>query len=78
MNAALDNFSACVDVFAMIWSVWREGKEKKPSPLKIGGTKLEANLQQNDALYNDIYGRILANMSRSDLVQASIGSCHKQ
>ena len=72
MNAALDNFSACVDVFAIIWQAWKNGK------LSIKGTRLEQNLHQNTALYNDIYGRIVANMSQTALVRAAIGTCHKQ
>ena len=72
MNAALDNFSSCVDVFAIIWHAWKNGK------LSIKGTKLEQNLHNNSALYNDIYGRIMANMSRSTNASQCLGSCHPQ
>ena len=59
MNAALDNYSACTDVFAIIWHAWKNKK------LQISGTRLERNLQDNSALYNDIYGRIVRNTSRN-------------
>jgi len=58
MNAGLDNFTACADVFAIIWSAWKNGK------LSIKGTKLEKNLMTNSALYNDILGRINNNVAR--------------
>ena len=71
MNAALDNFSACVDVFAIIWHSWKNNK------LSIEKTKLEDNLRQNTPLYNDIYGRIIANMARTNLVVGDY-PCYKQ
>ena len=58
MNAALDNYTACTDVFAVIWSAWKNNK------LSIKGTKLEKNLEVNSALYNDILGRIIVNSER--------------
>ena len=72
MNAALDNFSACVDVFAIIWHAWKNNK------LSIRGTRLEQNLKQNSALYNDIYGRIISNMTQTALTNSALGQCSRQ
>ena len=72
MNAGLDNYTACTDVFAIIWSAWKNNK------LNIKGTKLEQNLASNGALYNDILGRIDANTARLTKGGCGGGSCkHK-
>ncbi len=70
MNAAIDNYTACADIFAIIWHAW---KNKNLS--NIQNTRLEKNLQQNGALYNDLFGRIAANMSRNDVTKGQIDSC---
>lgn len=70
MNAALNNFSSCADVLAVIWNAWKSGN------LNISNTRLEKHLQQYNQQYAEIMQRIQqdnsAMMSRIPRMQTPI------
>lgn len=53
MNAALENYTSCIDVLALIWAKWKMKK------LDLDNTKLEANFLANDKDYENIYEQIV-------------------
>jgi hypothetical protein len=52
MNTAIENYTACADVLAILWSAWKSNK------LNISGTKLEKHLMSNTSFYSDLFNRI--------------------
>ena len=54
MNAALENYTACIDVLSLIWAKWKMGK------LDLSGTKMEASFKTNNNQYQEIYNQIVA------------------
>ena len=60
MNAALENYTSCIDVLALIWAKWKMKK------LDLDNTKLEANFLANDKDYENIYEQEIVNLNLSN------------